>query len=210
MSVQTMVDVNEQRAAGLTFYARAQTILRDAQRAVVEAQAVEAGEAGTVTIGIVSSAAISVLPKLLHYLCERLLRAAVELRELPPGEQIEALYRDKLDLGFFHAQLQDEIFNTVIVARERLLAALPSESPLTQHQRVDLKDLAQETVIMPARYTTPGYFELARATFHSVGVLPERIYHTNLLQTGLLLVGAGVGVSLVPESFKRVQVKGVA
>ena len=39
--------------------------------------------------------------------------------------------------------------------------------------------------------------------------MPEHIYHTNLLQTGLLLVGAGLGVSLVTESFQRIKVQGV-
>jgi len=42
------------------------------------------------------------------------------------------------------------------------------------------------------------------------GEIPERIYHTRLLPTGLLLVGVGIGVSLVPESFKSIHVKGVA
>ena len=39
--------------------------------------------------------------------------------------------------------------------------------------------------------------------------MPERIYHTTLLQTGLLLVSAGLGISLVPESFQRIKVQGV-
>ena len=40
--------------------------------------------------------------------------------------------------------------------------------------------------------------------------MPERIYHTSLLQTGVLLVGAGLGISLVPESFQCIKVQGVA
>lgn len=39
--------------------------------------------------------------------------------------------------------------------------------------------------------------------------MPERVYHTSLLQTGLLLVDAGLGISLVPESFRRIKVQGV-
>jgi DNA-binding transcriptional LysR family regulator len=199
----------ELTAAGKALYVRAQAILRDTKQAAAEARAVEAGDAGTITIGFVSSAAISVLPTLLKYLREQMPRAEVELRELAPGEQIEALHRDALDLGLFHAQLQDELFATAVVARERLMAALPSDSPLARRKQIDLKELAQATVIMPARHATPGYFERARAAFQAVGVMPERIYHTSLLQTGLLLVGAGVGVSLVPESFERVKIKGV-
>lgn len=199
----------ELTASGKALYSRARAILKDAKQAVAEARAVEAGEAGTITIGFVSSAAISVLPTLLKYLREQIPQAEVELRELAPGEQIETLHSGVLDLGLFHAQLQDETFDIAVVVRERLIVALPNDSPLAQHQHIDLKDLAHETVIMPARHATPGYFERARAAFQSVGVLPTRIYHTSLLQTGLLLVGAGAGVSLVPESFERIQVNGL-
>lgn len=199
----------ELTAAGKTLYARAQAILRATKQAAAEARAVETGEAGTVTIGFVSSAAIDVLPMLLKYIREQMPRAEMELRELAPGEQIEALHRNALDLGLFHAQLQDEMFTTAVVAREHLMVALPSDNLLARREQIELNELASEIVIMPARHATPGYFESARAAFQAVGAMPERIYHTSLLQTGLLLVGAGVGVSLVPASFEHVKVNGV-
>src|SRR5205085_7222744 len=52
----------ELTAAGKTFYASAQIILKEARQAVADARAVEQGEAGRLTMGFVSSAAISVLP----------------------------------------------------------------------------------------------------------------------------------------------------
>ena len=199
----------ELTAAGKAFYDRAQAILQDAKQAIADARAIVDGEAGAVTIGFVSSAAIVVLPRLLKYIREQLPLAAVELKELAPGEQIDGLYNNTIDLGLFHAELEDEVFETAVVSRERLIVALPSASPFARRKLIDLKELARETVIMPARHATSGYFERARAAFQAVGFMPEHIYHTSLLQTGLLLVGAGVGVSLLPESFQRIQVNGV-
>jgi DNA-binding transcriptional LysR family regulator len=49
----------------------------------------------------------------------------------------------------------------------------------------------------------------ALAAFQAAGLMPERIYQTSLLQTGMLLVGAGLGMSLVPESFRRMKVQRV-
>ena len=195
--------------AGKAFYLRAQAILKETQQAIIDARAVEHGEAGRITIGFVSSAAISVLPLFLTFIHEQLPKADVELKELAPGEQIDCLYNNTLDLGLFHANLEDEAFETTIVSRERLIVALPSSNKFAQHQVIDLKELAQETVIMPARHATPGFYEQARAAYQAVGMMPERIYHTSLLQTGLLLVGAGLGISLLPESFQRMQVSGV-
>ncbi len=200
----------ELTAAGKTFYTSAQMILREAKRAVADARAVEQGEAGRITLGFVSSAAISVLPSLLAFIRTQLPRAEVELKELAPGEQIDALYHDRLDLGLFHAELKDAMFETAVVSRERLIIALPSANRLARHKQIDLREVAEETVIIPARHATAGYFERARSVFQAAGVMPERIYHTSLLQTGVLLVGAGLGISLVPESFQRMKVQGVA
>jgi DNA-binding transcriptional LysR family regulator len=195
--------------AGQAFYLRAQAILQETQRAVLDARAVECGEAGRLTLGFVSSAAIRVLPMFLTRLRAELPRATVELQELAPGEQIDGLYHRTIDLGLFHANLADDLFETAIVARERLIVALPEANPFANHTAIDLRELAHETVIMPARHATSGYFELARSAYQAVGVMPQRIYHTNLLQTGLLLVGAGLGISLLPASFQDIQVRGV-
>ena len=62
-------------------------------------------------------------------------RAEVELRELAPGEQIDALYHDKLDLGLFHAQLEDAALETAVVSRERLIVALPSAALLAEEKQ---------------------------------------------------------------------------
>jgi DNA-binding transcriptional LysR family regulator len=199
----------ELTAAGKTFYASAQMILKDARQAVADARAVEQGEAGRITMGFVSSAAINVLPSLLTFIRSQLPRVEVELKELAPGEQIDALYHNKLDLGLFHAQLEDVVFETAVMSREKLIVALPGVNRFARSKQIDLRQVASETVIMPARHATSGYFEIARSAFQAVGVMPERIYHTSLLQTGLLLVGAGLGISLVPESFRRIKVQGV-
>lgn len=199
----------ELTAAGQAFYLRAQTILQETHRAVLDARAVECGEAGRLTIGFVSAAAIQVLPTFLHQLRTELPRAEVELKELATGEQIDDLYNRKLDLGLFHANLEDDLFETALVARERLIVALPVDNPFASQDAIELRELARETVIMPARHATPGYFEHARSAYQAAGIMPERIYHTSLLQTGLLLVGAGLGISLLPESFQNIQVRGV-
>src|SRR5512134_2479854 len=49
-------------SAGKAFYENAQAILKQASQAVAQARKVEHGEAGTLRVGFVSTAAISVLP----------------------------------------------------------------------------------------------------------------------------------------------------
>ncbi len=197
-------------AAGKAFYENAQAILRQANQAIAEARKVEHGEAGTIRTGFVSTAAISVLPDAMKRLREQVPLAEVELNELAAGEQIDGLYREVLDIGFVHAKLAEEdLLETKTVARDRLIAAVPESSELARHRRIDLRQMASWTAIMPARHSISGFYEHVRLAYQQAGVTPVRTHHTRLLQTGLLLVGAGVGVSIVPESFKSIHVNGV-
>lgn len=196
--------------AGKAFYENAQRILKLADQTVAKARNVEFGDAGTIRIGFVSTAAIRVLPDAMKKLQKQVPSAEVELNELAAGEQIDGLYREQLDIGFVHARLSQDVLKTMVVARDRLIAAVPVSSKLARCVRVDLKDLASWTAIMPAGHTSSGFYEQVRMAYQMAGVRPERVHYTRLLQTGLLLVAAGVGVSLVPESFQSIHVKGVA
>jgi DNA-binding transcriptional LysR family regulator len=196
--------------AGKAFYENAQRILRQADQAVSKARNVELGDAGTIRIGFVSTAAIRVLPDAVKKLQKQVPSAEVELSELAAGEQIDGLYREQLDIGFVHAKLSQDVLKTRVVARDRLIAAVPGSCKLARCARVDLKDLASWPSIMPAGHTTSGFYEQVRMAYQLAGVRPERVHYTRLLQTGLLLVAGGMGVSLVPESFQSIRVKGVA
>lgn len=196
--------------AGKAFYENAQRILAQADQAVAKARKVESGDAGTIRIGFVSTAAIRVLPVAMKKLQKQVPSAEVELNELAAGEQIDGLYKEQLDIGFVHAQLSQDVLKTRIVARDRLIVAVPGSCKLAGCARVDLKDLASYPAIMPASHSSSGFFEQVRMAYQRAGVRPERVHNTRLLQTGLLLVAAGLGVSLVPESFQSIHVKGVA
>ena len=195
--------------AGKAFYERAQHILKKADEAVTEARKAESGDAGTIRIGFVSTAAIRVLPDAVKKLQRQVPAAEVELNELAAGEQIDGLYREQLDIGFVHAKLSQDVLKTMVVARDRLIVAVPGSSKLAGCMRVDLKDLASWPAIMPAGHSSSGFYEQVRMAYQMAGVWPERVHYTRLLQTGLLLVAAGVGVSLVPESFQSIHVKSV-
>jgi DNA-binding transcriptional LysR family regulator len=195
--------------AGKAFYENAQRILQNADRAVTKARKVESGDAGTIRIGFVSTAAIHVLPVAMKKFQKQVPLAEVELNELAAGEQIDRLYREQLDVGFVHAKLSRDVMKTRVVARDRLIVAVPSSCKLARCRRVDMKDLSAWTAIMPAGHSSSGFYEQVRMAYQRAGVRPERVHNTRLLQTGLLLVAAGLGVSLVPESFQSIHVKGV-
>jgi DNA-binding transcriptional LysR family regulator len=195
--------------AGRAFYQKALSILKDSDEAVVEARKAERGDAGIIRIGFVSTAAITVLPDAIRKLQAEVPRAEIVLRELSAGEQIDGLYSEQLDVGFLHAKLTEHVLGTMIVARDRLVLAVPASSELAGKRRVDLRKTGSWTAIMPARHTSSGFYEHVQMAYRMAGIVPQRVHLTRLLQTGLLLVGMGVGASIVPEAFKAIHVKGV-
>jgi DNA-binding transcriptional LysR family regulator len=196
--------------AGKAFYEAAQAILKKTNEAVIEARKAEQGDAGTIRIGFVSTAGITILPDAVKKLQDEIPSAEIEMRELAAGEQIDGLYREHLDIGFLHTKLTEHVLETMVIARERLVLAVPETCKEARSRRINLKNLASWTAIMPVQHTSPGFYEHVQMAYQMAGVTPERIHYTRFLMTGLLLVGAGLGVSIVPESFKSIHVKGVA
>ncbi len=196
-------------AAGKVFYARARVMADNACMAAREARGVGRGDAGTVAIGFISTAAMKVLPATLRHFKEVIPAAQLELLELGPGEQMEELARGHLDIGLTISEVLDEGFRVLEIDREPLIAALPETQAFAALDKVNLGDLADHSIITPSRHPRRGYYETVADAYRKAGVRPANIQCVRMIQTGLMLVGAGLGISLVPESFKAIQIKGV-
>ena len=194
--------------AGKAFYENVRNILKQTEKAIALARTVNKGEAGTIRIGFVSTAALTILAEALKKLQTDVPAAEIDLKELTPAEQIDALYRERLDIGFLRTKLVVEGLSTLVVHSEGLIVAVPASSTLAAKSTVDVKDLIPWTAIMPESHSPSGLYEQVHRVYEMAGVTPQRVYHTRLLPTGLILVGAGIGISLVPESFMSIRVKG--
>jgi DNA-binding transcriptional LysR family regulator len=86
-------------AAGRAFAQRARFALEQTQKAAKEATLVGRGEAGSLSIGFVSSAIVSVLPRILCRYSSEVPTVPIELLELEPAEQLEGLRNGTIDLG---------------------------------------------------------------------------------------------------------------
>jgi DNA-binding transcriptional LysR family regulator len=196
--------------AGRVFAQRARFALEQTQKAAQEAALVGRGEAGSLSIGFVSSAVVSVLPQILRSYNSQIPTVTIELLELDPSEQLEGIRNGTLDLGVMHALVETPDLEMATLAREELLAALPVEHPAAQHECVELAALAEETFLVPKRHEFGGLHEAVIEACYRAGFIPRKIQATRLLQTALCLVGGGLGVALVPASFReKVQVKGL-
>jgi DNA-binding transcriptional LysR family regulator len=127
----------------------------------------------------------------------------IDIREMEPGEQVEALRKETIDIGMLFLSIQDPALDSVLVSRERLILALPTGHRAASADKVNLRDLESETFLIPRRQPVPGFHELVLSTLREGGVTAPRLQPTRLLQTAVFLVSGQLGVALVPESFRQ-------
>ena len=93
--------------AGEIFLGRAARILEQIDQAVRETARVGQGDAGSLVIGVVSTAVCSILPELLRSFRRESPSIAIDIREMEPGEQVEALRKAQGDDRYRAAVLVD-------------------------------------------------------------------------------------------------------
>jgi DNA-binding transcriptional LysR family regulator len=190
--------------AGRFFLKEARQILAQSQRAVELAQAAGRGEAGQLGLAYTAAFYDPAYVRTMRVFRKRFASVELRIRELLTYQQIQELLENRLDLGYVglrFAELEKELVFEC-VRRGALWAALPPGHPLTRQRRVSLRALAREPFIGPPR-TSPAYREALLNFCRSAGFVPEIIQEGNNAQCILELVSAGVGVALVPETFKQ-------
>jgi DNA-binding transcriptional LysR family regulator len=195
--------------AGNTFLARAQAILHELSLAVEEARDLNVGHSGSVRIGFVSTAAPRVIPELLNRLRRKYPRIHVDLYETDPLDQVQQLHWLKIDIGLMLFHPNDPALNTAVIAKNRVMVALPRKHPLAARKVIPIKELAGETFILSPKTTQPDFREFVLDLCRRHGVVPKRTQQVRLIQTALPLVAGGAGIAFMPESLEELRPRSV-
>jgi len=197
--------------AGEVFLLRATRLLEQMDQAVREAARVGQGELGSLAVGVVSTAVCSHLPEILRAFRRESPHLSIDVHEMEPGEQVEALRKETIDIGFLFLSIQDPAFDSVLISRERLIAAIPAGHSASAHDKIRLRDLGEETFLIPRRQPVAGFHELVLDALRANGLTAPQLQPTRLLMTAAFLVAGQLGVALVPESFRNhLQIHGCA
>lgn len=195
--------------AGRLFYEKAKALLRDADRAREETRRVACGHAGLLTVSFITSAALNVLPAIIKIFQSAYPTVELKLVESPPAEQFAGLYDRTVDVALVIANVDDPVLDTLVLDRPNLVAAVPKGHRLAKAESFDISELSSEVLIIPENHPFPGLYAKIRFALQMAGVEPKKELNIRLIQTGLLLVGSGLGVSLVPDTFARIHSPGV-
>ncbi|MFE6286482.1 LysR family transcriptional regulator [Streptomyces sp. NPDC057877] len=175
------------------------------------AREVGSGRAGRLRIGFAASLALTVLPGLLRAFRERFPAVELDIQEMTTTPQLAALRDGTIDVGLLREPPPsdpDLSFETVLT--EPFVAVLPSTHPLTAQRTVRVEQLADSPFVLLPRAVGPPLHDQITALCTAAGFTPRVTQHAVEWQTVCALVGTGLGVSLAPESIRRIRLRDVA
>lgn len=197
--------------AGGIFLERVRQILDDTKEAVVQAQRRSRGETGTLRIGFIATLSQSLLPQMLQAYRASYPAVDLVLRELGPKQQREGILAGQLDCGFIGLAVEsaDPELETMVVAQDELVAAIPASHPLATQPSVRLADLRHESIYLTAQANAPVFNPWLIALCEKSGFTPRITRETDRAATVLNYVAAGFGVSIFPSRIAALATPGV-
>jgi len=193
--------------AGRLLAERGRLLLRESDAIFTLSQRAARGEAGRLRIGFGIASILGLLPDVLLRFRGTHPDVQLQLRDMSTPEQVEALAAGEIDVGFVRLPVAGDRLVVRPVLDERLVLAVGPRSPWKA--RTGLRSVAAEPFIIIARSRSASFYDHALSVCAAAGFTPRIVQEAHELFTVLSLVGAGLGVSLVPRSAALMQLPGV-
>ena len=178
--------------------------------AIDAAQAIAAGRAGVLRVGLVSSALIDILPRALRILRDEAPGVRIVLREMSNAEQAQALSRGEIDVALVHTPVAlSGVMHEKVLMRERLVAAVPEDLLPGGQDRVSMADIARAGLVMFPHAQLPTFYEAVMDAFRKEGLDAEIVQEANRTLTVLACVAGGCGIALLPSWIRSLDFSGV-
>jgi DNA-binding transcriptional LysR family regulator len=186
---------------GRVFAAECRTLLAAAQHAQEVATQAEAGLAGTLRVGVVTSALSEPLLSTLAAFRHERPRVDLQITEVdtPSGQQ--ALLRHQIDIAVIRPSTPVRGLRIQPWRHDEFVIALPPGHPLAagDPSPVHLAHFADEPWVWLRREASPDYHDQLMAACRRAGFSPGIRHLANSIFTQLAMTAAGLGVTLVPN-----------
>jgi DNA-binding transcriptional LysR family regulator len=195
--------------AGHTFREHAQSLLARAAEAVELTRAADRGEIGRLGVGFMSATIYTLLPAVLRDFALSHPAVKLELHELTIPQQMAALRKGDIDVGFVRPPIDDAELDSQLLLREPLVVALPRGHRLARLRRIPGRRLADESFVMFQRAPGLVLHDLVLGFCLHIGFTPRVAQEAAQSHAVAGLVSAGIGVALVPASTQGARLRGV-
>jgi DNA-binding transcriptional LysR family regulator len=198
--------------AGAAFLERARVILSEVDRAFASTRRTARGEQGRLVVGFTSSAPFHpFVPRVIRMFREASPHVLLILEESGSSELVQGLHNEIIDAAFIRSPVADVVDLLVQpLLQEKMVVALPTGHALASETGpLSISELANHTFILYKRPGAPGLYDSIITACRGAGFSPKVGQEAPRIVSTLNLVAAGLGVSVVPESLRRLRMDGV-
>ena len=183
-------------AAGDAFLQVARRMSLQLAEATMAARRADAGELGSLALGVHVPAVAPVLSILLRQWCR--LRPAVgpRLTSGQPGELVDLVRRGDLDVALVAGPITDRSVASTLVLEDQMVVVLPADHPLAGKREVSIGDLNDERFVVVSRNASPSVHDRFIALCGADGFSPDVAAEVEDSDLVPLAVAAGLGVGL--------------
>ena len=182
---------------GQTFLPRARAVLRELEAARGDVAEQKDSVGGTVTIGVIPTVAPYFLPERLTWFSRKFPQVRLTVVEEITPVLLDQVRASRVDLAILALPIRGHEFEAFPLLSERFFAALPADHKFAKRRSLSLKDLRADPFLL----LRDGHCfrDNAVAACDRVRVHPQVIFESGQFSSLLSMVGAGMGVSIVPQ-----------
>lgn len=176
---------------------RGRRLLRDAEDLAETAKAGREPLSGPLRLGVIPTIGAYLVPAALRGLARKFPKLRLYLREEQTAALLAKIEKGELDLALIALPYDVGDLETMPLAADRILAALPKAHPLAGARKLDAADLAKEELLL----MEDGHCLRSHALQACRLAAPGRneVFQGTSLRTLLHMAAGGIGITLMPE-----------
>lgn len=187
--------------AGSVFLVEARAILSDVEQAVALAREAQDGRRGELRIGSAGQISSGFLPEALRAFRGTFPDVEVSFVEMTPPEQLEALAKNEIHLGFAYGRDTENVpgMSSLLLVRSTFGVSMSKDHALAARRSVRLEDLIDQTVLSVGDEKHSTHRRDILGMFSEAGLSPQATRQIVGFESLLTMIAADQGISFLPE-----------
>ncbi len=170
--------------------------------AIKQTRFIGIGIDGEIRIGFLGSAMQTVIPELLVKTNQKYPDIRFNLEEMSNYDQVEAILKDELDIGFVRLARVPVGLKKATVQTDSFSLVLPENHELDNHTFKDISQVSEENFILFSSDYSSLYYDKIMSICEDKGFTPKVSHKSVHAQTIFKLVESGLGVAIIPTSLQ--------
>ncbi len=188
--------------AGVLFQKEALIITNQIEQSMERWQLVSDGGEGILRIGFVGSAMQHYLPKVLKIFTFKHPKIKLYLEDLSNKDQLEALEKNELDIGFVRSNDVSDRMNIKSILKENFSLVLPVNHHINEDNFKNMEQFSNEAFILFPNERSQMYYQQILGLCNDNGFSPQIAHRSIHAPTIFKLVESGLGISIIPNSLR--------